>query len=75
MAVVDTVYETSGHLILKANENHIRVARFTTRHEPPGWREKGGWTAGWKRGRVEEVRQGRKEEARQGGKEGRRKRG
>ena len=48
------MYETSGHLILKSNENGIQATCFATRPEPPERRGDGGWTGG------EEVRQGTK---------------
>ena len=44
-AVVDTLYETSGHRILESNENDVRAACFATRPEPSGWR-----------GQIEDVR-------------------
>ena len=69
-AVVDIVYETSGHIISQSNGNDIPAACFATRPKPPGWRRDGEWTGGSReggrrRGREEEVRQGTEEEGRQ----------
>ena len=57
-----TVYETSGHLTLKSNENDIPATCFATRPDPPGWTGDGGWTGGTK-GRREKARQGGRSEA------------
>ena len=55
-----TLYETSGHLILKSNVTYeLLVLQLDTNHQDGEKKEDGRWggrEGGWKRGRAEEVR-------------------
>ena len=80
-AVVDTVYETSRHLMLKCESNRMPAACFATRpggkmEDGRGGGREGGrkrgtvkepWHGRRKRGKEDERRKGRREGARQGG--------